>query len=96
MSAEKTTVTLSKPIEHAGDEIVEISLREMTTADITKCGYPIQILDGGASLPNAPAISALIARLGGLPPSVVGKLSARDFNACMGVVLGFLGDGEAA
>jgi len=27
---------------------------------------------------------------------VVGKLSARDFNACMGVVLGFLGEGEAA
>lgn len=95
MSAEKISVSLSKPIEHAGDEIVEISLREMTAADITKCGYPLQILEGGASKPDGASIAALIARLGSLPPSVVGKLSARDYNACMGVVMGFLGEGEA-
>ena len=96
MSAEKTTVPLSKPIQHGDDEITEIALREMTGADITKCGYPVQILDNGSSKPDGASISALIARLGGLPPSVVGKLCARDYNACMGVVMGFLGEGEAA
>lgn len=96
MSAEKTTVPLSKPIVHGDDEITEISLREMTAADISKCGYPVQILAGGSSKPDGESIAALIARLGSLPPSVVGKLCARDYNACMGVVMGFLGEGEAA
>lgn len=94
--SDRVAVPLSKPIEHAGDEITEIALRAMTAADISKCGYPVQILAGGSTKPDGESIAALIARLGGLPPSVVGKLSARDYNACMGVVMGFLGDGEAA
>lgn len=90
-----STVTLAKPVQHGDEEIAELSLRELTTADLVKCGYPVQIMDGGATVPNTPAIAALIARLAGVPPHVVGKLCAQDFNRCMGVVMGFLGEAEA-
>lgn len=90
-----STIVLSKPVPHGDEEIAELSLRELTTADLVKCGYPVQILDSGATVPNTPAIAGLIARLAGVPPSVVNKLSAKDFNLCMGVVMGFLGEAEA-
>lgn len=89
------TITLSKPVQHGDKEVAELTLRELTSADLVKCGYPVQILDGGATLPNTVAIAGLIARLAGVPPSVVGQMCARDFNLCMGVVMGFLGEAEA-
>lgn len=96
-AAETVKVTLSRGIEHGDDVIDEIALREITVADLNKCGYPLSIGDDGKAATPIPAnISALICRCGRVPPSVVGKMTARDFNACMTVILGFLEGAEAS
>lgn len=93
--SELVEVKLANPIEH-GSELVEVvSFRKMTAADLNKCGYPVMITDADMYIPIPMHISALIARCGSLPPSVVAKFSAKDFNACMAVLMGFLGEEEA-
>ena len=93
--SDPVVVTLSTPVEHAGDELLEISLREVTAGDLSKCGYPMLLGEGNMVVPIPANISALISRCGRVPPSVVAKLTAKDFNKCMAAVLGFLEDAEA-
>lgn len=88
--ADSVTITLKKPLRAHGKDVEEITLREPTGEDITVCGYPL-IISEGAAQPVAGAISKYIARLGGLPPSSVKPMSADDYNACMGAILGFFG-----
>lgn len=90
--SDRVVVQLSKPLQHAGEELHEISLREPCATDYAKCGYPASIV-GERTYPEAAAILSLISRCGGLPPSVVGKLCTEDFNACMAVLMNFFGEG---
>lgn len=84
-------VALSKPVKQGDEEIRELTLREPTAGDVMECGYPLTIGDGEAT-PNAAVVGKLIARLAGVPPSVVKQLAVHDFQACLGVVLGFFGE----
>lgn len=84
-------IPLTQPIKHGDDEIRELDLRDPTAGDVMECGYPLTIGDGEAT-PNAEAVGKLIARLAKVPPSVVKQLAVRDFQACLGVVLGFFGE----
>lgn len=84
-------VDLTKPITAHGEEVSALELREPTGGDIVDCGYPFSIGNGEAQ-PNAAVVGRLISRLAAIPPSSVAALSARDFNACLGVVLGFFGE----
>lgn len=84
-------LTLTQPIKHGEEEIQTLDLREPTAGDVMECGYPLTIGDGEAT-PNAAVIGKLIARLAGIPPSCVKQLSVHDFQACLGVVLGFFGE----
>lgn len=94
MSADRKTVQLSKPLHHAGEELFEIQLREPCGNDYAKCGYPMS-MQGERTIVDAAAVLGLIARCGGLPPSVVGQLNTADFNACMAVLMDFFGDAKA-
>jgi hypothetical protein len=67
----------------------------MNTEDLNRCGYPLKLFEDGASVPQTQVISSLISRLAKVPPSVVNKLSPKDYNKCLGAVLGFLGEAEA-
>lgn len=87
------TVKLTRPIKAHGDEISTITIREPSGGDIMDCGYPLA-LEGQRALPQAEPIGRLIAKLGGIPPSSVRQLCMPDYNACMGVVLGFFGGTE--
>lgn len=51
-------------------------------------------LDAGAGefRPNVSAIAKLLSRLGNIPKGAVENMDGRDFNACLQVVLGFLGE----
>lgn len=84
-------ITLTKPIKHGDDELIELELREPSAGDVMECGYPLTIGDGEAT-PNAEVIGRLIGRLTSIPPSCVKQMSVHDFQACLGVVLGFFGE----
>jgi hypothetical protein len=84
-------LTLTRPVKQGDEEIVCLDLREPTAGDVMECGYPLTIGDGEAT-PNADAVGRLISRLAGVPPSVVKQLAVHDFQACLGVVLGFFGE----
>lgn len=86
-----TAITLTKPVKRGDEEISVLELREPTAGDVMECGYPLTIGDGEAT-PNAAVVGKLIARLAGVPPSVVKQLAVHDFQACLGVVLGFFGE----
>lgn len=88
-------VKLDSPIQHGDEELTELCFRAMTTEDINRCGYPLKLYEDGGSLPQPQVISALISRLAKVPPSVVNKISPKDYNKCLAAVLGFLGDAEA-
>jgi hypothetical protein len=85
-----TTIELRTPIQAHGEERRTIELRDITPADINACGYPFK----GDGTIEASAISALISRLGNIPPSSVNQLTIRDWNACMLKVFSFFGDPE--
>lgn len=86
-----TTITLSRPIEAHGETLTTLTLREPTGADIIACGYPI---DAEGQL-HAGHIAALAARCGGVPPSTLASLSARDVMAVTTAILGFFGASAA-
>ena len=88
-----TKVVLRKPVQAHGETIDTLTFREPTGEDIIACGYPLQMGDGAAT-PIAGVIAKYIGRLGGIPASSVGRLSASDFQACMAAILPFFGDGE--
>lgn len=85
-----TTIELRTPIQAHGEERRAIELRDITPADINTCGYPFR----GDGTIETTAISALISRLGNIPPSSVNQLTIRDWNACMLVIFSFFGDQE--
>lgn len=93
-----TTVYLSKPVMAHGTERTEIELREPNAGDIAACGYPFVFINndgaGMQTAPNTAVISAYVSRLAQIPPSSVAQMNAVDWNACMGVVLGFFGQSE--
>lgn len=94
-------IELSQPIRAHGEERMALDLREPTGGDIAACGYPFRFVaaaDGADTqiLPEAAAISALIARLGEVPKGSVDQLSLADWQACMTAVLGFFGQAAPA
>lgn len=76
---------LSKPIEAHGESVTEIVLREPTGDDIMKCGLPMEaeLMEDGSKrgCVNTRVVGAYIALLGGIPPSSVRLLAAKDFAA---------------
>lgn len=90
----EVTIPLTRPVTAHGAEIDQLTLREPNGGDVEHCGYPLAI-NGASVIPQAAAVSKLIARLSGIPPSSVKQLSMPDYNAAMGAVLGFFGGTDA-
>ena len=98
MGEERTEkVVLSEPIEAHGEEIKSLTLRAPRGEDLIAAGYPFRLLKSGddpdsddVAIEIVPgAVAKLTARLAGIPPSAVRRMSGIDFNACMETVLGF-------
>ena len=84
---------LKHPIEHAGEKISELDLKEPTTKMCKQLGMPYTVdLDGMPHL-NTAVCAAYISKLAGLPPSVIETLSLNDFNVLCWRVMGFFGEG---
>lgn len=93
-----TTVALSKPIPAHGEEVTELTFREPTVKDVRQIGLPQRLWPSGdgdsvSVEVRADVVGQYIARLAAVPLSSVDKLSIADFNACMGVVMGFFNGG---
>ena|SRR5690242_12789885 len=88
-------ITLSEPVQAHGKDLTHIEFRKPNGGDVRACGYPFSMTpndDGSMTIhPQAGPITALIARLGNIPPSSAAALSMPDWNACMAEVLGFFG-----
>jgi hypothetical protein len=86
---------LSAPIQAHGQEITELTFRRPTGGDVAAAGFPFTftvVEDGGTSIsPNAPAITALISRLGNIPLSAAKALPFNDWMGCMGELFSFFG-----
>ena len=89
-------IPLSTPIEAHGETLSEITLREPTGRDLRLCGLPYRIsMETGEATIDASAMAKMISALAAVPPSTVDRLSAEDWQAAMGAVLGFFGKAAA-
>lgn len=89
-------IQLSKPILVHGDEVTELELREPTGEDVIALGYPYLIIIGDGDDVQAmelrpKVIARYVARLAGIPPSSLNKVSPADFSGMTGAVMGFFG-----
>jgi Phage tail assembly chaperone proteins, E, or 41 or 14 len=86
---------LSAPIQAHGQEMAELEFRRPTGGDVAACGFPFSFTvtdEGGTTIqPNAPAITAMIARLGNIPLSAAKALPFNDWMSCMGELFSFFG-----
>jgi hypothetical protein len=86
---------LNQPIQAHGAEMSELEFRNPNGGDVAACGFPFSftVTEEGAQVihPNAPAITALISRLGNIPLSSARALSFADWMACMTEIFSFFG-----
>ena len=83
---EPTVIHLRYPIVHGSETIHELAFRRPKLKDLKGCDL--------ANL-NGDVIIALLSRLSGQPPSVIGELDAADMEAAGGVIEGFFAPSPA-
>jgi hypothetical protein len=87
---EPVTIPLSKPITVIDQEYTSVTLRPPVAKDINKAGYPLKFTAEGGTDVVAPAMSRMIATLGGIiTPENVDGLPAYDWQQCCLTVMGF-------
>lgn len=99
--AMSTTVPLRKPIKAHGEEVEELTLRDIGVKDIMELGTPLLIIpsaDGksaGMEIREA-VIGRYISRLAKVPMSSVEAIDPKDWPKFKAVVMGFFeeSDGE--
>ena len=88
-------VKLTQAIQAHGNEIAELEFRKPNGGDVAACGFPFSFTvteESGTTIqPNAPAITAMIARLGNIPLSSAKALAFNDWMTCMGELFSFFG-----
>ncbi len=79
------SVPLEKPIQVFADKVTVLKFRKPTAADIIQLGNPV-IFDPFSDLPklthDARIMTAMMARLAGVPSSSIGFLEPRDWVSC--------------
>lgn len=89
-----STVTLTKPIQAHGEEVLTLTLRDLTAKDIRTLGYPFAFTSAGAT-PDAAVIARYAVQLAAIPSSSVDQLAPGDFMAVTEAVMGFFGSEKA-
>ena len=88
-------VKLTQAIQAHGNEMTELEFRKPNGGDVAACGFPFSFTvteESGTTIqPNAPAITAMIARLGNIPLSSAKALAFNDWMTCMGELFSFFG-----
>lgn len=82
--------TLIKTIEGGGDTIKRIEFRLPTGNDIIEAGDPVEIDFRDGSIRIVPAaMTEMMSRLAGIPPSAIKSMDARDWKGCAVELTGF-------
>lgn len=89
-------VPLRRAIQAHGEEVRELVLREPTGKDLRTMGLPFGFSASGEVQIDAAATHRAIVVLAGVPSSSVDQLSAGDFMAAVGALMGFFGEAPAA
>jgi hypothetical protein len=87
-------VTLTRPIQAHGNQVLELDLREPNGGDVAACGFPFRMIVADETmqiLPEGQAITSLISRLGNIPKGSAGQLNLADWMECMNAIFGFFG-----
>jgi hypothetical protein len=88
-------IHLTKPIQAHGAEVTQLDIREPNGGDVAACGFPFRFFTGADNevsiLPEGPAITAMIARLGNIPRGSAVQLNLADWMECMNAVFSFFG-----
>lgn len=82
---EAITVTLSRPIPVFDEKVLSLKFRRPTAADIIQIGNPVMfdpISDPPKVEHHAPRMTAMMARLSGVPASSLAKMETEDWIAC--------------
>jgi hypothetical protein len=82
---ESITVTLSKPIPVFDEKFTSLKFRKPTAGDIIQIGNPVlfdPISDPPRVEHHAQRMTAMMARLSGVPASSLAKLETEDWIAC--------------
>ena len=83
-AASSIVIKLTKSVIANGDEVMELSFREPTGADIERCGNPV-LVDW---IPNerpkytfdSKSMTQMLAALAVVPPSTIRQMHSRDWN----------------
>lgn len=92
----EVTVPLSRPIQAHGEEVTALTLREPTGKDLRIHGLPYRATQDGEIVVDAGAMARLMVELAGVPLSSIDRLSAVDFQAVTGAIMGFFQPAPAA
>jgi hypothetical protein len=88
------TIKLTIPIEAHGETLTELTLKELNTAAIIRCGMPVDIenVEGKqVTTVKTDVMSKYISVLAGIPISSVEKLDIKDFMTLINQVSDFFG-----
>ena len=90
------SIPLTQPLKAHGEEITELTLRQPKAKDCAQIGLPYTIKmddDGGQQMVINAAIAArFLSQLAAVPTSTIHAMTVADFNAAIGVLLGFFGE----
>lgn len=87
--SEPRTITLPQPIlDEDGNRITALVLREPTLKDIREIGLPFVITEG-VPQPDDGRMIKMAARLSGLPPPVLNRISANCYFQIVGEMMAF-------
>ena len=79
------TMTLRKPIQANGKEVLELSLREPTGGDIERAGNPVVLDIFSGENPkitfDEKKMTAMMSSLAAVPPSSIRQLHCKDWNS---------------
>ena len=93
------TIQLTKAIRAHGEDVDQITFRELTTKDVIELGLPTLFIPGadgqspGIEL-RQPIIARYISRLAAIPMNSVEQLTLRDHSACTSAIMSFFGMGD--
>ncbi len=82
---------LGKPVIAHGDEVMQLTFREPTAADIEACGSPViynAFAEDGHKRTHVEhkAMFAMMSRLANVPPSTIKQMTARDWEYAANVL----------
>ena len=86
--SEPVIMPLAKPIQAHGEEITSLTFRPMIAKDIRQCGIPFTMTEHGQRF-DASVVTKLIVACAGIPTSSLDQMELGDFQAAIGVILGF-------